>query len=80
MVGVEWEEREGMIESENLIISNDINVKMSETLNSRRVLQFKFAWKHEFVLRDSTNNQQDALVYTVHTVHTVGGRVQTFQA
>jgi hypothetical protein len=33
MVGVEWEEREGMIKSENLIISNDINVRMSETLN-----------------------------------------------
>lgn len=28
--------REGMIESENLIMSNDINVKMSENLNRRR--------------------------------------------
>jgi len=36
MVGVEWEEREGMIESENLIMSNDINVKMSEHLSRRR--------------------------------------------
>jgi len=35
MVWVEWEEREGMFESENLIMSNDINVKMFENLNRR---------------------------------------------
>jgi hypothetical protein len=29
MVGVEREEREGMIKSENLIISNDINFRKS---------------------------------------------------
>jgi hypothetical protein len=62
-VGVEWEEREGMIESENLIISNDIKVKMSETLNRRRLLQLKCARKHKFIWRDSANIQQDTLVH-----------------
>ena len=48
MVGVEWEEREGMIESENLITSNDISIKMSESLNRRRGFPFKCARKHKY--------------------------------
>jgi len=40
-----------MIESENLIISNDINVKMPETLNRRRRLRFKCAWKQIYLER-----------------------------
>lgn len=63
MVGVEWEERERMIESENLIISNDINVKTYETLNRRGTLLFKCGWKRKFIWRDSANNLQDTLVH-----------------
>jgi hypothetical protein len=51
MVGVEWEEREGMIGSENLITSNNINVKMYESLNRRRRLRFKHGYK--FIWRDT---------------------------
>jgi hypothetical protein len=38
MVGVEREEREGMIKSENLIISNDINFRKSWNSEQKRAV------------------------------------------